>query len=192
MASRCERKAFRPRRCSLSGTASTTTEPVKELLDPSAISERVFQSDKRPVVLFDGVCNLCNNAVNLALDWDPNGNLRFAALQSNVGRSLLEKNGRKADDISSIVLVTSEGAYVKSDAILKITEALTPWFLPTRQVAQLGMVLVPKLLRDLIYDQVADNRYDFMGKRDMCRFDADGEFEDRFVSDELAFFRDRQ
>mmetsp|Transcript_1137 Transcript_1137/g.1740 ORF Transcript_1137/g.1740 Transcript_1137/m.1740 type:complete len:216 (-) Transcript_1137:159-806(-) len=159
----------------------------KELLTPSAVSNRVFESDNRPVILFDGVCNLCNGAVNIALDWDPKGNLRFAALQSQIGRALLEKNGRKADDISSIVLVSSEGAYVKSDAILKITEALTPRFLPTRQVGKLGQILIPRILRDLIYDRVANNRYKLMGKRDMCRFDSDGEFEARFVNDSLAY-----
>lgn len=144
-------------------------------------------TDKRPVVLFDGVCNLCNNAVNLALDWDPNGRLRFAALQSAVGRSLLQKHGRRADDISSIVLVNAEGAYIKSDAILKITEALSPPFVPAREAAVLCRFLVPAFIRDLMYDQVADNRYQLMGKRDVCRFDADGEFVDRFVSEDLAY-----
>ena len=160
---------------------------IMQILSPSEVSERVFETDKRPVILFDGVCNLCNKAVNIALDWDPKGNLRFAALQSKVGRALLEKNGRRADDISSIVLVTSEGAYVKSDAILKITEALTPRFLPAKPAAKLGQILIPRILRDLIYDQVADNRYSLMGKRDVCRFDSDGEFEDRFVKDDLAY-----
>merc|ERR1719446_1992021 len=96
------------------------------IYDPVTVSQNVFEQDKRPVILFDGVCNLCNNAVNLALDWDPDGKLRFSALQSNVGRSLLEANGRRADDISSIVLVTKDGAYIKSDAVLKIAEELTP------------------------------------------------------------------
>ena len=137
-------------------------------------------------MLFDGVCNLCNNAVNLALDWDPNGRLRFSALQSAVGRSLLQTHGRRADDISSIVIVNADGAYIKSDAILKITEALAPPFVPAREAALLGRVLVPSFLRDLLYDQVADNRYQLMGKRDVCRFDADGEFADRFVSEDLA------
>ena len=133
------------------------------------------------------VCNLCNNAVNLALDWDPDGKLRFSALQSNVGRSLLEANGRRADDISSIVLVTKDGAFVKSDAILKITEELTPLsLLPLKPAAVLGRLVVPKLLRDIIYDGVADNRYQLMGKRNECRFDADGEFENRFVKDDIA------
>jgi uncharacterized ferritin-like protein (DUF455 family) len=64
--------------------ASTAVEP-EQLFDPQTVSNRVFAKDKRPIILFDGVCNLCNNAVNLALDWDPKGKLRFSALQSNVG-----------------------------------------------------------------------------------------------------------
>jgi len=166
---------------------SNTSSDTKLVPNPRIISERVFKTDKRPVILFDGVCNLCNGAVNLALDWDPKGKLRFSALQSNVGRALLESNGRKSDDISSIVLVTDSGAYTKSDAILKISQELAPPFLPgMKQLSAIGLIAVPKILRDLVYDGVADNRYDLMGKRDSCRFDADGEFEDRFVDDELA------
>jgi predicted DCC family thiol-disulfide oxidoreductase YuxK len=170
-----------------STTQWMTSVQTPTMLPPRIVSERVFQTDQRPVVLFDGVCNLCNNAVNLALDWDPQGRLRFAALQSAVGRSLLQTHGRRADDISSIVLVNADGAYIKSDAILKITEALSPPFLPAREVAMLGRLFVPAVLRDLIYDQVADNRYQLMGKRDTCRFDADNEFVDRFVPDSLAY-----
>lgn len=174
---------------------SETTEQVQDqqqessssLYDASTITQKVFESDRRPVILFDGVCNMCNDAVNLALDWDPKGKLRFSALQSNVGRALLQSNGRNADDISSIVLVTKDGAYIKSDAVLKITEELTPLpILPLKPVAALGINLVPKFLRDLIYDGVADNRYSIMGKRNECRFDSDGEFEDRFVDDQIA------
>eukprot|EP00568_Trieres_chinensis_P008019 CAMPEP_0183308700 /NCGR_PEP_ID=MMETSP0160_2-20130417/22409_1 /TAXON_ID=2839 ORGANISM="Odontella Sinensis, Strain Grunow 1884" /NCGR_SAMPLE_ID=MMETSP0160_2 /ASSEMBLY_ACC=CAM_ASM_000250 /LENGTH=166 /DNA_ID=CAMNT_0025472577 /DNA_START=169 /DNA_END=669 /DNA_ORIENTATION=- len=157
------------------------------VLDPVEVSKRVFASDRRPVILFDGVCNLCNGAVNTAIDWDPSGKLRYSALQSNVGRALLQANGREADDISSIVLVTEDGAYVKSDAILRITEELTPLgLLPLRPAAALGRFVVPKLLRDLIYDGVADNRYRIMGMRQECRFDADGELEDRFINDAIA------
>ena len=168
-------------------TSTTTSMPI--LHDPKTVSSKVFSSqDKRPIILFDGVCNLCNTAVNLALDWDPSGKLRFAALQSNVGRSLLEVNGRNANDISSIVLVTKNGAYTKSDAVLKITEELTPFssLLPLKPAAIIGRYVIPKFIRDLIYDGVADNRYDLMGKKDMCRFDADGEFEDRFINDSIA------
>lgn len=177
-------------------TNSNTPPPSPE---PAAVLNRVFQTDTRPIILFDGVCNLCNNAVNLAIDWDPNATLRFAALQSNVGKSLLQYHGRDADDISSIVFVTKEGAYAKSDAILGISESLLPLppvlprFLPSaitskmtmRPLAKLASAVVPKYLRDLIYDGVADNRYSIMGKREECRYDADGEFDDRFVNDEI-------
>ena len=123
----------------------------------------------------------------MALDWDPNGKLRFAALQSNVGRSLLEANGRQPNDISPIVVVSRDGAYIKSDAILKITEELTPLsLLPLKPAAVLGRYLIPQILRDLIYDNVADNRYNLMGKRNECRFDADGEYENRFIDDTIA------
>lgn len=167
--------------------------PLKALMssdliyDPVTVSQKVFEQDKRPVILFDGVCNLCNNAVNLALDWDPNAKLRFSALQSNVGRSLLQANGREANDISSIVVVTEKGAFIKSDAILVISEELTPVpFLPLKPLAKIGRFVVPQFLRDIIYDGVADNRYNLMGKRNECRFDADGEFENRFVNDDIA------
>ena len=171
-------------------SSSTNQEPLCD--DPKIILKRVFETDKRPIILFDGVCNLCNGAVNLALDWDPKGKLRFSALQSNVGRALLEVNGRKNDDISSIVLVTAKGAYTKSDAVLKITEELTPLglqFLPLKPLGVLGRYAVPKFLRDIIYDGVADNRYDVLGKQDYCRFDGEGEFDDRFIDDSLAVKR---
>lgn len=61
-----------------------------------------FADDKRPVILFDGVCNMCNAGVNFVLDWDPEGKVRMAALQSEAGRALLQRSGRSADDISSI------------------------------------------------------------------------------------------
>jgi predicted DCC family thiol-disulfide oxidoreductase YuxK len=157
--------------------------------DPAVVSDRVFAKDTRPVILFDGVCNMCNSAVNLALDWDPDARLRFAALQSSVGRALLQANGRNADDISSIVLVTSDGAYIKSDAVLRITEELTPQWLPlplVRPVARTGRLLIPAFFRDLIYDGVADNRYKILGIRDECRFGDEEEFASRFVDDSLA------
>ena len=165
----------------------STINTAESVLDSNIVLSRVFQTDQRPVILFDGVCNMCNSAVNLALEWDPNGKLRFSALQSKVGRALLEANGRKADDVSSIVLVTKDGAYIKSDAILKITEELTPFpLLPLKPAAALGIILVPKFLRDIIYDGIADNRYQIMGKKEKCRFDADGAFQDRFIDDTIA------
>lgn len=176
---------------SLPTRASTTNTPESDPISPpSVVLQKVFEQDNRPIILFDGVCNLCNSAVNLALDWDPKGKLRFSALQSNVGKSLLQAHGRDANDISSIVFVTTNGAYTKSDAILGITQELNPIpLVPLKPLAMMGKMVVPQFLRDLIYDGVADNRYSLMGMREECRFDADGEFDDRFVDDDLALDR---
>ena len=103
---------------------------------------------------------------------------------------MLQANGRKADDISSIVFVTKDGAYIKSDAILKMTEALTPLsLLPLKPIAVVSRFIIPKFLRDVMYDGVANNRYSIMGKRDVCRLDAEGKLDDRFVDDSLALPR---
>jgi predicted DCC family thiol-disulfide oxidoreductase YuxK len=134
------------------------------------------------VILFDGVCNLCNGGVNLALDLDPPGKLRFAALQSDAGRALLARAGRDPSDISSIVLVEEHAAYVKSDAVLRIATYLENPALPA--AAALGMVF-PGALRDAVYDLVAANRYELLGLKDECRL-GDDRFDDRFVADAPA------
>merc|ERR1719181_1314068 len=85
-----------------------------------------FAENRAPVVLYDGVCRMCNFWVDWVLDNDPApGKLRFAALQSPIGRTLLERSGRRPDDISSIVLVTPDRALLKSDAVLEIGKTLS-------------------------------------------------------------------
>jgi predicted DCC family thiol-disulfide oxidoreductase YuxK len=121
---------------------------------PSNHASSLFQNDNRPVILFDGVCNMCNSGVNFALDWDQNACFRFAALQSEAGRSLLRRAGRNPDDISSIVLVDIDRAYIKSDAVLRISKKLAPP-LPLAGFIGLGF---PPLIRDAVYDLVAKNR----------------------------------
>ena len=102
--------------------------------------------------------------------------LRMAALQSGAGQELLERSGRRRDDISSIVLVEKDQSYVKSQAVLKIAERLS---VPFPLLAQFFLPL-PLLIRDGVYDQVAANRYFFFGKSDQCRL-SDDRFQDRFV-----------
>jgi len=151
---------------------------------PSRAMSVFSGSDKRPVILFDGVCNLCSRSVNLALDIDSQENFRFAALQSNAGRRLLTAVGREATDISSIVLVEVDGAdrtalrgYFKSDAVLKIAEGLdAPWN------CLRVFVLVPAPIRNFFYDVVAENRYKIMGQSEKCRM-SDADLEERFIVD---------
>jgi len=141
----------------------------------------LFATDKRPIVLFDGVCNMCNRFVNLALDIDSVGAVRFAALQSRVGAALLLRSNRAASDYSSIVLCEADGtASVKSSAVLRIA-SLLPWT-PVQVVAALG-VLMPSFIRDGAYEIVAANRFAVFGRSDACRLGDDGAFADRFVPD---------
>mmetsp|Transcript_3534 Transcript_3534/g.4157 ORF Transcript_3534/g.4157 Transcript_3534/m.4157 type:complete len:229 (+) Transcript_3534:164-850(+) len=147
--------------------------------DWQEVAKDVFAEDKRPVILFDGVCNLCNGGVNFALDNDSKGSFRFASLQSTTGKSLLLRSGKTANDISSIVLVTEDTAHFKSDAVLRISEKLDghPAF---RLIGTTGR-FVPSFLRNSVYNFVANNRYRF-GEADQCRLDF-GEYDDRFFKE---------
>ncbi|CAM9878316.1 unnamed protein product [Ectocarpus sp. 8 AP-2014] len=152
-----------------------------ELVDDAAIlpgiAAGVFEKDARPVLLYDGVCNMCNGFVNLFLDIDTDEKFRFSALQSQTGRALLALSGRSPDDISSIVLVEQSGAaHIQSDALLRMGRLLGG---PVGLVLLPG-VLVPKFVRNKMYDTVADNRYSVMGKRDVCRC-SDERYADRFI-----------
>ncbi|KAJ6819064.1 putative UPF0481 protein [Iris pallida] len=101
--------------------------------------------DTRPIMLFDGVCNLCNGGVRFVRDNDKNKRIRYEALQSESGRKLLRRSGRSPDDISSVVLVEKDGSYIKSEAVLKIMEYLD---LPFPQLALL-LRIVPLSLGTL-------------------------------------------
>jgi len=130
------------------------------------------------IILFDGVCNFCNTWVDILLRIDRRKQFKFAPLQSDVGKKLLASIGKEADDISSVLLIKSDLTfYDKSRCVIKVVEELGP-FAGTFS----GMVekTVPARLRDGIYDTVAENRYNFLGKRTECRC-SDPSFADRFV-----------
>ncbi|KAF8704830.1 hypothetical protein HU200_031068 [Digitaria exilis] len=127
----------------------------------AATDAEFFQpSDTRPIMLFDGVCNLCNGGVRFVREHDPNRSIRYVPLQSESGRKLLERSGRAPDDISSVVLVEKDRSYIKSEAVLRIMEYLN---LPFPQLA-IFLKFVPLFLRDFAYDNVANNRYIVFGR----------------------------
>lgn len=99
-------------------------------------------------------------------------------MQSNVGRDLLIKFGRDGDDISSVILVKDDQLFDKSRCVLKVAEELGPLAVIFSAATE---KIVPEGIRDGIYDTVAENRYNFLGKRDECRC-GDPAFADRFVS----------
>jgi predicted DCC family thiol-disulfide oxidoreductase YuxK len=150
--------------------------PPSSIPQTRSLGENYFAVDDRPIILFDGVCNLCNGGVNTALKFDKKGALRFAALQSDAGKTLLQRSGRNPDDISSIVLVEESGSFIKSDAILRIAKYLQ---IPFPVLAQFALPL-PRFVRDGVYDQIAGSRYDVFGKSTVCRMKDDDRL-DRFV-----------
>jgi predicted DCC family thiol-disulfide oxidoreductase YuxK len=118
----------------------------------------------RQIILFDGVCNLCNGWVNFVIDRDPRGRFAFAPLQSEAADRLLKDRGYARAPMASIVLVDRERVYDRSSAVLRILRGLSgawPWLH--------GLVLIPRPIRDLLYDWVAQNRYRWFGREASCR-----------------------
>ena len=115
------------------------------------------------VILFDGVCNLCNGFVQFVVARDPHARFRFAALQSEAAAALLRDAGVAAALPDSIVLVEDGGVYVRSTAALRIARHLRfPWPLAS------GLLVVPRFIRDAVYDYIAAHRYRWFGRRDAC------------------------
>ena len=121
---------------------------------------------KRPVILFDGVCNLCNSTVQWVIERDREGRFDFATLQSDAARRELAKiiDEKNIDALpDSIVLLDSDGVHVCSAAALRIVRGLrSPYAL-----LRLAIVL-PRPIRDAVYNLIARNRYRWFGRRDTC------------------------
>lgn len=132
----------------------------------------------RKIVLYDGVCGLCNSGVQLLLKLDREEKFSFAALQSERGMDLLRETGAPTD-LSTVVYVDDGTSYTYSDAVLKIGEGLS---LPYAPLSMLTRVLVPRPFRDAFYTNViANNRYWVFGRNDSCILIQPG-YEDRFLS----------
>lgn len=118
---------------------------------------------EHPVILFDGVCNFCNGAINFVLKQDKKGVFRFAPLQSKAGEDLAAQYGLQANDLSSFVLIDDNKVYRKSSAALRVMKKL-PWYWSEVQILR----IVPLFLRNAIYDFIAENRYKWFGKKESC------------------------
>jgi len=119
--------------------------------------------DKK-IILFDGVCNLCNNAVNFIIEHDKKDVFRFASLQSEIGKELTSKRGIDPEVIDSIVLIEPGVAYFqKSTAALEISKDLSGGYSFLSYLS-----IFPELIRDGIYTLIANNRYKWFGKKDAC------------------------
>ena len=119
--------------------------------------------NNHPTILFDGVCNFCNSAVNFTIKRNKKANILFAALQSEAGKRLLKENDLPVEDMQSFIFIDKGKAYNRSTAALKVCRHLSGlWPLCY------GLIIVPEFIRDGIYNWIAKNRYKWFGERQEC------------------------
>jgi predicted DCC family thiol-disulfide oxidoreductase YuxK len=117
----------------------------------------------QPIILFDGVCNLCNSAVQFVIKHDPDSKFLFTSLQSDSGQKLLKEFGIPLDNFNSFILLQNNTAYTQSTAALKTVKQLSGgWKL------LYGFMIVPAFIRNAVYKLIANNRYKWFGKQEAC------------------------
>lgn len=116
-----------------------------------------------PILLFDGVCNLCNQSVQWVLKHDQKAQFRFVSLQSETSQRLLKQYNLNSNTLDSVVLIHHNKAYIRSDVPLETARLLGGFW-------QLTYIfkLVPSFLRDRVYQFIAANRYRWFGKEESC------------------------
>ncbi|MFC6962644.1 thiol-disulfide oxidoreductase DCC family protein [Halocatena marina] len=132
---------------------------MSDTLDSTTVADSV----ERPVILFDGVCNLCNALVRFIVRFDASGTFRFAPLQSTIGQALLDEYDLPTEDFDTFVLIEDNECYTRSTAALRVCRTLDgPWPL------LYPLVYVPEMLRNPVYRVVATHRYRLFGRKDEC------------------------
>ena len=119
--------------------------------------------ENHKIILFDGVCNLCNSTVKRVIRNDKKDIYRFAALQSDVGMVMVTEHGIDTAKTDSILLVEGGRIYTKSTAALRIAKDLQGAY-----PLLYGFIIVPPIIRNWVYDFIARNRYNWYGKLDSC------------------------
>ena len=128
-----------------------------------------------PIVLFDGVCNLCNSSVQFIIKRDKKKQFLFASLQGQTGQEVLEKFNLPANNFNSFILVEGDNVYTRSTAVLRMLKKLGGgWRL------FYGFIIIPKFIRNAVYNWIAKNRYKWYGKRDECMIPTP-ELKERFL-----------
>lgn len=127
-------------------------------------SEGTFTTqNNKSIILFDGVCNYCNSIVNFIIRHDSKDHFLFCPTQAKQGQQLIKSHRIDFDVNQTVVLLEGNNIYVKSTAVLRIFRRLNGW-IPFLYV----FILVPRVLRDFVYDFIAKHRYHWFGKRDVC------------------------
>lgn len=116
-----------------------------------------------PIVLFDGLCNLCSSSVQFIIKHDPANRFRFASLQSDVGQRILQQHSLSPAVLNSLILYQQGTIYTRSTAALRVVKQLSGGW------QMLGIfLLLPAFIRDALYDLVSRNRYKWFGKKTAC------------------------
>ena len=117
----------------------------------------------KPIILFDGICNLCNGAVQFIIKHDPEKKFLFTSLQSDAGQQLLKEYKLPSENFNSFLLLQDDTILSKSTAALKVASELkSAWKL------LYIFIIVPKFIRDAVYSYIAANRYKWFGKKEVC------------------------
>lgn len=115
---------------------------------------------QHPIILFDGVCNLCSSSVQFVIKHDSEQKFKFASLQSDIAKSILQDFAAASTSFNSVILVEEGKVYYRSTAALRIAKQLSfPYNL------LYAFIIVPPFIRNLVYDYIAKNRYQWFGKK---------------------------
>jgi len=134
----------------------------------------IFIMNNQKIILFDGVCNLCNTSIQFVLKHEKNNTLKFASLQSDFAQKLLQKNNLKLENFDTILYVEKEQIFSKSKAVFKIAKELKFPFSFIRYFN-----FLPNFFIDYFYDIISKNRYRWFGKKEIC-FIPDKNISNRF------------
>lgn len=136
---------------------------MQTVYKPALISNFVSCMNNHPTILFDGICNFCNSAVNFTIKRNSKANILFTPMQSDAGKKILQQFKLPVNDMQSFIFIEKGEVYKQSTAALKVCRHLRGlWPLCY------GLIIVPKFIRDGIYDWIARNRYKWFGVKQEC------------------------
>jgi predicted DCC family thiol-disulfide oxidoreductase YuxK len=122
------------------------------------------ESQSFPLIIFDGVCNLCNASVDFIVRHDQAARFRFTPNQGSTAQEVLPLHGKPSEEVGTLYLLEDGRLYDRSDAVLRIAKHLGfPWSL------SVVFLIVPRFIRDGVYQWIARNRYRWFGKKETCR-----------------------
>ena len=122
-----------------------------------------MKEESHAIILFDGVCNFCNDRINFIIRHDKKDYFRFAALQSDIGKKILADHHILQPDPDTFILIENQKIYNRSSAALRIAKNLDgAW------PVMYGFIIIPPFIRDIVYKIIAKNRYKWWGKKESC------------------------